>query len=100
MLQHHCRACGQVFCHKCSSKSCPLPKFGIEREVRVCDTCFDQYGPKDESPRPHQPAKKEADLPAEYLASALSQQVRFCSNTMSYCFWYLYLFLFSLISQI
>lgn len=31
--QHHCRACGQVFCGKCSSKFCPLPKFGIEREV-------------------------------------------------------------------
>ena len=25
-----------------------LPKFGIEREVRVCDSCFDQYGPKEE----------------------------------------------------
>ena len=33
--QHHCRACGQVFCSKCSSKSCTLPKFGIEREVRL-----------------------------------------------------------------
>ena len=31
--QHHCRACGQVFCGKCSSKSCVLPKFGIEKEV-------------------------------------------------------------------
>eukprot|EP00093_Oithona_nana_P002085 02085.XXX_5448_7795_1 [CDS] Oithona nana genome sequencing. len=74
--QHHCRACGQVFCNKCSSKFCPLPKFGIEREVRVCDPCFDQYGPKDQdSPRPHQPTKKkESDLPEEYLASALSQQ--------------------------
>ena len=32
--QHHCRACGQVFCGRCSSKSCVLPKFGIEKEVR------------------------------------------------------------------
>ncbi len=31
--QHHCRACGQVFCGKCSAKSCLLPKFGIEKEV-------------------------------------------------------------------
>ena len=29
-------------------QSCVLPKFGIEREVRVCDSCFDQYGPKEE----------------------------------------------------
>ena len=83
--QHHCRACGQVFCGKCSSKFCPLPKFGIEREVRVCDSCFEQYGPKEEtSPRHHshnqnQTKKKSdetADLPAEYLASPLSKQVR------------------------
>ena len=31
--QHHCRACGQVFCSKCSSKSCAIPKFGIEKGV-------------------------------------------------------------------
>jgi len=78
--QHHCRACGQVFCGKCSSKSCVLPKFGIEREVRVCDSCFDQYGPKEEeggSPV-HEKGKSEKDgadsLPAEYLASPLSKQ--------------------------
>ena len=35
--QHHCRACGQVFCGKCSSKSCVLPKFGIEKEVKIYD---------------------------------------------------------------
>ena len=28
--RYHCRACGQVFCGKCSSKSCHLPKFGIQ----------------------------------------------------------------------
>ena len=38
----------KVFCSKCSSKSSNLPKFGIEREVRVCDSCYDKYGPKDE----------------------------------------------------
>jgi len=78
--QHHCRACGQVFCGKCSSKSCVLPKFGIEREVRVCDSCFDQYGPKEEDSPIHQAkpqgpmGMKEPDLPAEYLASPLSKQ--------------------------
>jgi growth factor-regulated tyrosine kinase substrate len=38
------RACGQIFCNKCSSKICTLPKFGIEKEVRVCDSCFEKYG--------------------------------------------------------
>ena len=36
------RNCGQIFCSKCSSKTCPLPRYGIEREVRVCDVCFDK----------------------------------------------------------
>merc|ERR1719219_2345306 len=78
--QHHCRACGQVFCGKCSAKSCVLPKFGIEREVRVCDSCFEQFGPKEEeggSPV-HEKVKAEKEgaesLPAEYLASPLSKQ--------------------------
>ena len=39
--QHHCRHCGQSFCAKCSSKVKAIPKFGIEKEVRVCDSCFD-----------------------------------------------------------
>lgn len=88
--QHHCRACGQVFCSKCSSRSCVLPKFGIEREVRVCDSCFEQYGPKDSGsgqnspaksahhPRRHQgktPSESE-HLPAEYLSSSLAQQAQ------------------------
>jgi len=88
--QHHCRACGQVFCGKCSAKVCVLPKFGIEREVRVCDSCFDQYGPTEGEDLPTSPASQGAKprggggdkegalgtetLPAEYLASPLSKQ--------------------------
>ncbi len=40
--RHHCRACGQIFCNACSSKQATIPKYGIEKEVRVCDVCFDK----------------------------------------------------------
>ncbi|CAF4577976.1 unnamed protein product [Rotaria sp. Silwood1] len=40
--KHHCRACGDIFCDKCSSKQCPIPKFGMDREVRVCDACYEK----------------------------------------------------------
>ncbi|XP_012941341.1 hepatocyte growth factor-regulated tyrosine kinase substrate isoform X2 [Aplysia californica] len=66
--QHHCRNCGEVFCGKCSSKTTTIPKLGFEREVRVCDSCYDKINKAAAS------GKKEDDLPAEYLASPLSKQ--------------------------
>ncbi|XP_043218691.1 hepatocyte growth factor-regulated tyrosine kinase substrate-like isoform X2 [Amphibalanus amphitrite] len=80
--KHHCRACGQVFCSKCSSKTSNIPKFGIEREVRVCDSCFEQInrpgggsggGPSPKN-KPAASSTTESDLPPEYLASPLSKQ--------------------------
>ncbi|UJR37700.1 hypothetical protein I4U23_030395 [Adineta vaga] len=40
--KHHCRACGDIFCDKCSSKQCAVPKYGFDREVRVCDACYEK----------------------------------------------------------
>ena len=37
--RHHCRACGGVFCGRCSSHSIPLPQFGLSHPVRVCNRC-------------------------------------------------------------
>ncbi len=44
--RHHCRKCGQIFCHECSSKTKvlahPIRRPGGEAEagaVRVCDDC-------------------------------------------------------------
>uniref|UniRef100_A0A6Q2XSN4 Hepatocyte growth factor-regulated tyrosine kinase substrate n=1 Tax=Esox lucius TaxID=8010 RepID=A0A6Q2XSN4_ESOLU len=76
--KHHCRACGQIFCGKCSSKYSTIPKFGIEKEVRVCEPCFELLNKKAEGGKPSgtsgSMAPGPAELPPEYLTSPLSQQ--------------------------
>ncbi|XP_041943217.1 hepatocyte growth factor-regulated tyrosine kinase substrate isoform X2 [Alosa sapidissima] len=84
--KHHCRACGQIFCGKCSSKYSTIPKFGIEKEVRVCEPCFEQLNKSlllsshpSLSPPPRKsegkaPSVAPSELPPEYLTSPLSQQ--------------------------
>eukprot|EP01059_Diplonema_ambulator_P026381 TRINITY_DN43662_c0_g1_i1.p1 TRINITY_DN43662_c0_g1~~TRINITY_DN43662_c0_g1_i1.p1 ORF type:complete len:237 (+),score=17.78 TRINITY_DN43662_c0_g1_i1:68-712(+) len=37
--KHHCRSCGGVFCHGCSSEKRVLVSLGYENAVRVCDSC-------------------------------------------------------------
>lgn len=41
MRKHHCRHCGRVLCSKCSNNDVPIIKFGINKPVRVCYTCFE-----------------------------------------------------------
>ncbi|XP_043925659.1 hepatocyte growth factor-regulated tyrosine kinase substrate [Protopterus annectens] len=67
--KHHCRACGQIFCQKCSSKYSTIPKFGIEKEVRVCEPCYEQLNKKTDGK-----STSSTELPPEYLTSPLSQQ--------------------------
>ncbi len=75
IFKHHCRCCGQIFCGNCSSKTSPIPKFGIEKEVRVCDPCFDKLK-SNPSSITNQPLLEDDPnvLPIEYLSSPLSKQ--------------------------
>lgn len=67
--KHHCRACGQVFCAKCTGRNSIIPKFGIEKEVRVCDSCYEQIN----KPTGEKKAGED-ELPSEYLSSSLAKQ--------------------------
>ena len=38
--RHHCRACGKVFCGKCTREKVALPEFGWNDLKRVCVSCY------------------------------------------------------------
>ena len=37
--KHHCRACGNIVCNKCSTNKKPVPIYGYYDPVRICDKC-------------------------------------------------------------
>eukprot|EP00300_Choanocystis_sp_HF-7_P033140 c45435_g1_i1.p1 GENE.c45435_g1_i1~~c45435_g1_i1.p1 ORF type:complete len:497 (-),score=81.97 c45435_g1_i1:24-1514(-) len=37
--RHHCRNCGDIFCHDCSNHFLPLPDYAFYEPVRVCKSC-------------------------------------------------------------
>ncbi|XP_061906663.1 WD repeat and FYVE domain-containing protein 3 isoform X3 [Entelurus aequoreus] len=38
--RHHCRNCGQLFCHKCSRFQSEIKRLKISSPVRVCQNCY------------------------------------------------------------
>jgi serine/threonine protein kinase len=52
--RHHCRACGRIFCDKCSKKSFPLllQPGGLDTKMeRVCDRCYTKLMAQSLSPK-------------------------------------------------
>uniref|UniRef100_A0A1B0DLN6 Uncharacterized protein n=1 Tax=Phlebotomus papatasi TaxID=29031 RepID=A0A1B0DLN6_PHLPP len=41
--KHHCRNCGEIFCHNCSEQMAPLPNAQgqLGKPVRVCNGCWE-----------------------------------------------------------
>lgn len=46
--KHHCRNCGEIFCHSCSEQVIPLPneQNQLGKPVRVCDRCWELLSDK------------------------------------------------------
>lgn len=38
--RHHCRACGDIFCYRCSQSRVPIPTLLLHKPVRVCTACL------------------------------------------------------------
>ena len=47
LRRHHCRFCGNIFCHYCSSKSRPVLALGYVDAVRLCDVCHEHCALRD-----------------------------------------------------
>ena len=47
LRKHHCRICGNVFCEKCSSKNVEGKYWGSQKQIKVCDYCFEMYNKLD-----------------------------------------------------
>lgn len=84
--KHHCRNCGGVFLQEYCSNFIPLPHFGINEPVRVCDDCkvklADKYTkskPRDSSTRGFYHSSNNVDLNGSFdqdLRRALEQSLQ------------------------
>jgi len=75
--KHHCRNCGGIFCGNCTTKQAIIPKFGIEKKVRVCDKCYVLLTSKSKSSKINGETSSstgDSDLPLEYLQSDLYKE--------------------------
>ncbi|KND01990.1 uncharacterized protein SPPG_02496 [Spizellomyces punctatus DAOM BR117] len=64
--KHHCRICGQIFCHRCASSIVPGERFGYPGEMRVCNFCMkimQDYRHDDPTTPNDHPSSAPANLP-------------------------------------
>ncbi|KAH8387037.1 hypothetical protein KR093_004220, partial [Drosophila rubida] len=62
MPKHHCRGCGEGFCHTCSQHKLPVPARGWLEPVRVCNDCHQQLQRKSDATPGSKPINDEGDI--------------------------------------
>ncbi|KRF82571.1 zinc finger FYVE domain-containing protein 1 isoform X4 [Drosophila virilis] len=62
MPKHHCRGCGEGFCHTCSQHRVPVPARGWLQPVRVCNDCHQQLQRKSDTTPGSRPTNDEGDI--------------------------------------
>ncbi|XP_030381281.1 zinc finger FYVE domain-containing protein 1-like [Scaptodrosophila lebanonensis] len=62
MPKHHCRGCGEGFCHTCSQHRAPVPARGWLQPVRVCNDCYQQLRRKSDITPGSKPTNDEGDV--------------------------------------
>ncbi|KAL7400382.1 hypothetical protein ABVT39_011106 [Epinephelus coioides] len=79
--KHHCRSCGEGFCHPCSSHRMPVPERGWgSGPVRVCEACYRQGGPPDTN---SQGFVKDVARPDYWVPDQDITQCHQCSKTFT-----------------
>ncbi|XP_053951349.1 zinc finger FYVE domain-containing protein 1-like isoform X4 [Anastrepha ludens] len=68
--KHHCRGCGEGFCHACSQKQIPVPARGWEEPVRVCNACYALLQ-KEPNAVPGPPTTEQADISVRKIGEVI-----------------------------
>lgn len=69
--KHHCRNCGGVFVQKHCQSYVPLPHYGINTPVRVCDDCHDKLRSKN---KPQHQTSRSSSTTVKYTNNPFHQQ--------------------------
>eukprot|EP01065_Artemidia_motanka_P013561 TRINITY_DN17567_c0_g2_i5.p1 TRINITY_DN17567_c0_g2~~TRINITY_DN17567_c0_g2_i5.p1 ORF type:complete len:657 (+),score=186.09 TRINITY_DN17567_c0_g2_i5:96-2066(+) len=59
--KHHCRACGKIFCAKCSGNKIALPNLGMRDPQRVCIACWRKRLAEDEERHKREEQRRQQD---------------------------------------
>ncbi|KAH8396102.1 hypothetical protein KR222_003316 [Zaprionus bogoriensis] len=62
MSKHHCRGCGEGFCHPCSQHKVPVPARSWLHPVRVCNDCHQQLQRESNAIPGSKPMNDEGDI--------------------------------------